>query len=123
VFADPTAPPKPHGAFGIPPLLAAVGKLQEVGRANYINQLARHLNPRQHLAQTLCGLSDSPLMLDLPTTREEAQTYAEAHREQWKALDSGGVANVETRIRRIHALLIRRHVEKLLAASPGAVGK
>lgn len=119
VFADPAAPPKSHGDFGIPPLLTAIGQMQQLGRAAYLNQLAKRLPHKQDLAQTLCGLGASPLLPNLPATREEAQAYADAHREQWKALDSSGVAGVETRIRRIHTLLIRRHVERLLAADGG----
>jgi hypothetical protein len=126
-FANPDAPAQPHGDFGIPPLLNAVGQMQQKGRAAYLERLSKHLTPKQHLAQALCGLRDSPLLLTLPTTAEEAKAYAAAHHEEWAALDSPSVANVHTRIRRVHALLIRRHVQRLLnphpaaaAAAPGA---
>ena len=119
-FANPAEPAQLHGDFGLPPLLNAIGKLQQSGRAKYLEQSAKALSHKQQLALTLCGLSDSPLTPDLPTTREEAKAYSEANRERWDRLDSGGVADTETRVRRIHALLIRRHVNKLFTPPPAA---
>jgi hypothetical protein len=120
LFHDPNAPAVPHGEFGIPPLLIGIGQVQQFGRAGYLARLSKHLTPRQHLAQMLVGLDDAALLLKLPTTAAEAKAYAEAHREEWEAMDAAGVVDVKTRVRRIHTLLIRRNVQRLLEAPPAA---
>jgi hypothetical protein len=119
VFRDANAPAESHGEFDIPPLLVAIGQMQQLGRAKYLDRLSQHLTPRQHLAQTLVGLDDSPLLLKLPTTAAEAKAYAEAHREEWAAMDAGGVADVKTRVGRIRALLVRLKVERLVKGDGG----
>lgn len=119
VFHDPNAPAQPHGDFGIPPLLLSIGQVQQKGRAAYLAPLCKYLTPGEHIALSLCGLNDSPLLLTIPTTPEEAKAYAAARREEWDALDSPGVADARTRIRRIHALLIRRIVEELGGTADG----
>jgi hypothetical protein len=96
------------------PALHAVQQLKLLRRDRYIEMLDNQFTVRQHLAATVCGLTDSPLTLDLPVTKSEVQTYVKEHEADWRTLDGPVPQSLQPRLTRLWTLMIRARLEQTL---------
>jgi hypothetical protein len=94
------------------PALHAVQQLKLLRRDRYIEMLDKQLTVRQHLAATVCGLTDNPLTLDLPVTKSEVQTYLKEHDADWRVLEGPVPQNLQQRLVRLWTLLRRAKLEQ-----------
>lgn len=67
--------------------------------------------PPNRIGMMLCGLGSDRLALSLPRSKEEAQRYVKEHAATWLPLEGEIPPDVETRIRRVHVLLLRSALE------------
>jgi hypothetical protein len=104
----------PTGSTALEPTLNAVQQLKLLRRDRYIEMLDEQFTVRQHLAATVCGLTDNPLTLDLPVTKSEVQTYVKEHDADWRMLEGQIPPSLQQRLTRLWMLLIRAKLEQKL---------
>jgi hypothetical protein len=94
-------------------LIDTVRQLKVLGRDKYTRMIERHFTVNQQLALAICGLEDSPLMMDLPVTTDESLDYIRRHQAEWKSLDDAPPAELPARVHRLWLLLIRAKLEQM----------
>jgi len=107
-------PATTNSDFDMPATLSAVQQLKSIGRDRYLTLLTGQLDMKQHLAATVCGLTDRPMTLQLPVTKGEAETYLREHARDFAALDSPAPDKLSERVARMWVLLIRSKLEQML---------
>jgi hypothetical protein len=94
-------------------LIDTVRQLKVLGRDKYTRMIERHFTVNQQLSLAICGLEDSPLMMDLPVTTDESLDYIRRHQAEWKSLDDAPPAELPARVHRLWLLLIRAKLEQM----------
>jgi hypothetical protein len=94
-------------------LIDTVRQLKVLGREKYLRMIERHFTLNQQLALAICGLDDSPLMMDLPVTTDESLDYIRRHEAEWKTLDDAAPAELAARVHRLWLLLLRAKLEQM----------
>lgn len=101
------------GALGLPPVLDSINQLKRIGRDQYKQMLSTQFAPHQHLAATLVGFRDQPLMIDLPVSRGEIEPYLKLNAGRFAVLDAPIPEPLSERTQRLWLLLIRAKLEQL----------
>jgi hypothetical protein len=97
----------------LPPLRQAIADARHTGRDQWRERLGGEPGVKRQLAWTLVGLSDSPMLLDLPTQPAEVNDYLKRHAERLRLLQGGGdPPQLRDKIRQLWALYLRARIEK-----------
>jgi len=100
------------GKFELDALLMTLAKLPTLSREKYLEQLADYYPPRQRIAAALAGVTDRPWMLDLPTTREEAEQYVQDHPRLTQLIDTPPAPELSATVDRLWGMLLRAKIER-----------
>jgi len=103
----------PLGDFGLPPLLASIKSIKNLGRDRYKQLMTQGWPPKRQLIATVVGLTDDPFTLDWPVAASEVDAYVKAHSADWQALESGIPQQLPARVRRLWILLNRAKLEAM----------
>ena len=99
------------GIFALDGMLAAFDRVQELGPERMGQELSRSATVQERLASTIVQLSDSPFVNDRPETAEEVDGYLSRHADLWRLLEGPPPEDLNQRVKRLYALLLRTRVE------------
>jgi hypothetical protein len=116
IFGPSTAPlPPPATDAALLPSRQAVALARNLGREQFRDRLtAAGFTPKQHLAQTITGLSDQPMAGDFPLAPTDAPAYLKQYEREFTAIEQPAPADLNARMQRLWALFLRARVEQRL---------
>ncbi|HEY7117654.1 MAG TPA: hypothetical protein VH475_13780 [Tepidisphaeraceae bacterium] len=91
----------------VTPTIRTIAVAQKAGREAFRERLSIHFAPKQHLAQAIAGLSDGPMLLELPQNREEVEAWLKTY-DQRRRLSGEAPQTAD----RLWLLYLRARVEK-----------
>jgi hypothetical protein len=109
-----TGEPEEPTTQGDPDLAAAletVALAKELGRDKFRERLMADAPLKQHLANVVSGLSQSPMALDFPTSPDEVAGYLKQHAAQFRLIDGAGENTLPAKVARLWAIYLRARIE------------
>jgi hypothetical protein len=104
---------------GISALLNSVDRLQKLGADGFSADISGAATLQQRLANAICGVDDEPFACDWPSGPEGVGAYLRLYEERWRLLEGPPPANLDDRVRRLYALLLRARLEAQFGKAGG----
>jgi hypothetical protein len=112
IFGRPDEDKIEKGDPRLAPTLETIAAAKALGREKFRERLAAGFTIKQHLAQVLVGLSDTPMRLDFPQTPGEVEHYLKQHEERFRLSAGSAPTDLRGKIQHVWALYLRAKVER-----------
>lgn len=109
----PAGDPLQVNDFGFTQLMNTVSDARIIGREKFHFRLRASFAPREHLAQALAGLSQGPMLLDFPTSREEVEGFVKRYEQALQAVQAPPAESFAARIQRLWIVYLRAKLEAI----------